>query len=142
MNTLSSLKTYLFAVVLGILLSSTACISVYAATPNSVLPTPPQVFQDINDIGNASSFTGDRNNVNRNLLNEGPKRILDLIFGTFATVGTIICIIAGIRIIFSNGDTKKFQQGIKAIVYAAIGIVIVGSAWMIVRAILSINPGN
>ena len=143
MKLFKHIQTYLLALGLGIFLTTGVFSQAYAAaTPQDVLPTAPQVFQNLDDVNNTRSLTGDQNNVNRNLLNEGPKRILDLIFGTFATVGTIICVIAGIRIIFSNGDTKKFQEGVKSIVYAAIGIMIVGGAWMLVRAILSINPGN
>lgn len=153
MNFFFHIKKYFLALGLGLLLASSMIVGVDAAvrapcgtlpsdTPCDVLPTAPQVFQNLDDVNNTQSLTGDQNNVNRNLLNEGPKRILDFIFGTFATVGAIICVIAGIRIIFSNGDTKKFQEGIKAIVYAVIGIMVVGAAWMTVRAILSINPGN
>ena len=149
MKLVSHIKKYILALGLGVLLASSMVTGVEAAcgtlpgqVPCDVLPTAPQVFQNLDDVNNTQSLTGDQTGVNRNLLNEGPKRILDLIFGTFATVGTIICVIAGVRIIFSDGDTKKFREGIKAIVYAAIGIMIVGGAWMLVRSILSINPGN
>ncbi len=137
------IQHYLAPLFLGIILSVGIVTPALAVnTPRQVIPKPPQVFDNVENPGNPQNLTGDPSGINRNLLNEGPKRILDFIFGTFTTVGTIVCVIAGIRIIFSNGDTKKFQQGIKAIVYSVVGIMIIGGAWMAIRAILSINLGT
>lgn len=76
------------------------------------------------------------------LLDVAPKRVSDILFGFMSLISVIVALRAGIDVLFSGGDAGKFKKGIMAIVYAAIGIVLIGSAWIIVRIVLSINLGN
>lgn len=106
-----------------------------------LIPLPPKVKNYIED-GKTSPTSPLQGAGNVQLLDVGPKRISDIVFGFMSLITVVIALRAGISVLFSKGDAAKFKNGIMAIVYAAVGIVLIGSAWMIVRLVLSINLGT
>lgn len=113
-----------------------------AVTDDSLLtPVAPKVKNYLED-GKTTPAYDLKGAGNVQLLDVGPKRIADIVFGFFSIIAVIISMRAGISVLFSKGDAAKFKNGIMAIVYAAIGIVLIGSAWIIVRLVLQINLGN
>lgn len=77
--------------------------------------------------------------MNVNLIEAAPARIMTFIFSIFTIVSIIVAIYAGAVIIFSNGDQKRVEQGVKALIFAAIGMLVIGGAWLIVRLVLNID---
>ncbi len=71
-----------------------------------------------------------------------PKNGIDLIFGFFTTIGSIVVLVSGTKIIFAKGDVKKVQEGIQIVIYTIVGMVIIGSSWFVIRLILDINFGG
>ena len=63
-----------------------------------------------------------------------------------ATVALAICLYGGFVMVVSAGDDTKYQNGLKVLKNAAIGLAIIGLSWMIVsivfRAIGTIWWGN
>lgn len=104
-------------------------------TPDSVLPTAPRSINLFNPANNTPSNPG----AAVNLIDVGPARIMTLLLSVFSILGVIIAIYAGATIIFSQGDQKKVEQGIKTLVYAGIGMLLVGGAWLLVRLVLNID---
>ncbi len=115
-----------------------------AQVPPDLLPQAPQVFDNINTPSNTTSLTGDRagQDGNRNLINEGPITIMNIIFGLFTVIGIVIGVISGIQLSFSFGKPEKMKLAIMSMVYVVIGMVIIGASWMGVRLVLEINLGT
>lgn len=105
--------------------------------PTDVLPAIPKVKDFTEQTVGAGQQIGQ---TSTKLFYDAPKQIVDTVFQVFAAISGIIVVYAGIKIIFSRGtDPKKFKEGIMAIIYAGIGLVIIGGAWIIVRLVLNIN---
>lgn len=115
---------------------STALAS--TAAPDSVLPVQPRTI-DLFNPGAGSTVTEPEVPQNVNLIEVGPARVMSFIFSIFTLVSIVVAIYAGVLIIFSGGDQKKVEKGVNALVYAAIGMLIVGGAWLFVRIILNID---
>ena len=124
-----------------LLLSMTSAFAQPGATtpqaPNSVLPAVPRQTDIFNPNGIRSTPTTRAPNIN--LLEAGPARIMTLVLGLFSAISIVIAIYAGAVMIFSDGDQKKVEKGIKTLLYAAIGMMLVGGAWLIVRFVLNID---
>jgi Type IV secretion system pilin len=66
----------------------------------------------------------------------------------FANLLTMICVAVtvivvvyqGWKIMTSNGDAKKYEEGLKGILYAIIGLVVSVLAYGVVQAIINILP--
>lgn len=123
--------------------ASAAETSTQIAVVDDALLTPlaPKVKNYLED-GKTSPTYDLKGAGNVQLLNVGPKRISDLVFGFMGVITIIVALRAGVSVLFSKGDAAKFKNGIMAIIYAAIGIVLIGSAWIIVRLVLDINLGS
>ncbi|MFN7159982.1 MAG: hypothetical protein ACK4NC_00045 [Candidatus Gracilibacteria bacterium] len=156
-------RSFIFFVTLLIVIFTMSFTTMYAmaaATPNGntnipprittpglrdddklLVPLPPKVKNYLED-GKTSPAYDLKGAGNVQLLDVGPKRIADIIFGFFSIISVIVALRAGISVLFSKGDAAKFKNGIMAIIYAAIGIVLIGSAWIIVRLVLDINLGT
>jgi len=75
----------------------------------------------------------------RDLVLEGPNRVLDFLLSFFSIIAVIIGILAGVKIIYSHGNAKQFQEGLMMLVYTALGMLIISGSWFIVRFILNFN---
>lgn len=69
-------------------------------------------------------------------LNSGLKSALTLLSIIAGIIAVIMIMLAGLRFITSEGDSQKVSQAKNAMIYAAIGIVVVALAQLIVRFIL------
>lgn len=63
-------------------------------------------------------------------------RIVQAILGMSGVVAAVIIIIAGLRVIFSQGNDDTISQGKQAIVWAVIGLVVAFGGYMIIDLIL------
>ena len=70
----------------------------------------------------------------------GPNGILTKAANLLAIVGGIIAVVmimvAGLKMITSSGDSKKFSEARNTIIYAAVGIVVIALARVIIGFIL------
>ena len=103
--------------------------------PDSVLPAVPSTV----DIFNPANTTQTNSTNAVNLIEVGPARAMTIILSLFTLVGVIIAVYAGSQIIFSGGDAKKVEVAVKTLVYAGVGMLVVGMAWVIVRLVLNID---
>lgn len=69
-------------------------------------------------------------------VNSGLETIFTLISFVAGVVAVLMIMLAGLRYITSQGDSQKVSQAKNAIIYAAIGIVVVALAQLIVRFVL------
>jgi len=53
------------------------------------------------------------------------KRTINWILGILATIAVCICLYAGFIMMTSAGDEKKYENGMKILKYAAIGLAII-----------------
>lgn len=137
-----TLQKYLVNLCLAILLLGTPSAFIIphaeAQAPASVLPVAPKqtdIFNP-NSVTNNAPSSGQRN---INLLQAGPARLMTLVLGLFSAISIVIAIYAGAVIIFSDGDMKKIETAVKTLLYAALGMLLVGGAWLIVRFVLNID---
>lgn len=63
------------------------------------------------------------------------KSTINWILGILATIAICICLYAWFIMMTSAGDEKKYENGMKILKYAAIGLVIIWLSWLIVSAI-------
>jgi ABC-type sulfate transport system permease subunit len=61
---------------------------------------------------------------------------LELVFGVAGAIALLIMVIAGLRYTLSQGDPQSINKSKNAIIYAAIGLVICATAFVIVRFIV------
>lgn len=64
------------------------------------------------------------------------KRTINLVLALLATIATIICIYAGIKMLLSNWDQKKYNEWWTTLKYAAIWLAIVALSRIIISAVL------
>ncbi len=110
---------------------------VLAADENFLTPNTPTLFAPTENGLEAVKPTEDAKSQQVNLLFQGPQSVMRFLFGLFTLIGVLASIYAGSRIVFSQGDPKKMQQGFFMLLYTAIGFLIIGSAWFIIRFILN-----
>lgn len=63
--------------------------------------------------------------------------IVDLLSLVVGIVAVIMLIISGLRFVFSGGDSNKVGQAKTALIYALVGLVIVGLAQVLVHWVLN-----
>ena len=83
-------------------------------------------------LGDSSSLGISNNNLDNATLN----RIIDLVFMIAGSVAVIIVIVAGINYALSLGDPAKTAKAKNAILYSSIGLIVVSSAFIIVKFII------
>lgn len=113
----------------------------HAVTVETPMAKPPLVKNYLEDTSSTPTQELRGTSANENLFETGPKKLNDYFFGFFGIIAIIIALRAGTTILFSGGDAKTLKEGIMTLVNAAIGIVIIGSSWSIIRIILQINLG-
>ena len=84
-----------------------------------------QLFGPVPDIGGVDA--GDTNQIRSGILN-----ILDIILSFMALIAVIVIVIAGIRLVVSQGEEQEKDKAKKAIFYAIIGLVVILLAQAIV----------
>lgn len=128
------------ALIAAIILSMPLALAAGTSVTNTdVLPVTPSSVDIFNPTATAPASTRVNPNNAVNLLEVGPARVMTIILSLFTLVSIVIAIYAGVTIIFSGGDQKKVEKGVKTLAYAAIGMLVVGAAWLIVRLVLNID---
>ncbi len=89
--------------------------------------------------GGAVGSVSAPNGVNKKDPDEIVAGILNIVYSLAAAIAVIVIIAAGIMYIISDGDSAKISRAKNAIIYAAVGLVIVGSAFIITGIIQSIG---
>ena len=79
------------------------------------------------------------NGINKKDSGEIVAGILNIVYSLAAAIAVIVIVAAGIMYITSDGDPTKTSRAKNAIIYAAVGLVIVGSAFIITGIIQSIG---
>jgi hypothetical protein len=64
--------------------------------------------------------------------------ILNGVYQISAIVAVLVLVIAGIRYITSDGDPSRAQSARKGIIYSIIGLVIIGSAFIITGVVIGL----
>jgi hypothetical protein len=62
-----------------------------------------------------------------------------IIFGTLGSIGAVIIVISGTKAVMNRGDAEEFKKAIVMLVYTAIGMVIIGLAYVLVRIVVNIQ---
>ena len=62
--------------------------------------------------------------------------ILSFVFGTLGAIAFLVMVIAALQYVTSAGDPSKTAKARNTIVYAAIGLAIAGSAFIIVQLVI------
>ena len=99
-----------------------------SSTPITITTTT-----DWNNPDGGNKIT-DKSQAGSNLLTT-IKETIKWILGILATIAVCICLYAGFIMMTSAGDEKKYENGMKILKYAAIGLVIIWLSWLIVSAI-------
>ena len=79
--------------------------------------------------------------VNPSQLNGGIASISTFIITAAAGVFVLMVVIAGMRMITTQGDSGAFQKWTKVLVYNCVGVVIMFIAFFIVHAVTDVNSG-
>ncbi len=66
---------------------------------------------------------------------DSAKNAINWILGILATIALVVCLYAGFLMVTSAGDEKKYQKGLGILKYAALGLAVVGLAWLFVSLI-------
>jgi len=64
------------------------------------------------------------------------KSFINWTLGMLATIALVLCLYAGFMMVTSTGDDAKYKKGLDIIKKAAIGLIIIGLAWLIVSIIM------
>jgi hypothetical protein len=64
---------------------------------------------------------------------------LDGVYTIVAIIAVLVIVIAGLRIITADGDANKVATARQMVIYAAVGLVIVGSAFIITGVVQGIG---
>ncbi len=113
MNTLKSL----------VLRATTAALALFYATP---------VFAGLSGIGGIPTISGGGGNLRQVILS-----IINTILGFIGLIAVIVIIIAGIRLIVAGGDEGQRQKARSAIVYAAVGLLVILLASALVNFVVN-----
>lgn len=91
-----------------------------------------QIFGEIPDIGGVDGTDTDS-------IRSGILRVLEIILSFMALIAVIIIVIAGIRLVISQGEEQEKDKAKKTIFYAIIGLVVILLAQAIVGFVESIG---
>ncbi len=64
--------------------------------------------------------------------------VTNWIVGIIASLATLMIVIGGMQYLFSGGNEEKVKKANKTILYAVIGLVVVGASWGLLQALLGI----
>ncbi len=67
------------------------------------------------------------------------KQTLNGVYSIVAIIAVLIIVLAGLRIITADGDSSKVAAARQTIIYAVVGLVIVGSAFIITGIVQGIG---
>ena len=105
----------------------------FLAAPKAFAGTP-DIFGDVPDIGGVDAT--DTGAVRTAILD-----ILGTVLSFLALIAVIVIVIAGIRLILSQGEETEKDKAKKTIFYAIIGLVVIFLAQAIVGLIGSVGTG-
>ena len=124
-----------------------AFLGIFALAGVTVLPNYASAA-DIDDEGGAGGGSNDSSweNPGWDMTHEGraatwsklldsAKSAINWILGILATIALVLCLYAGFLMVTSAGDEKKYQKGLSILKYAALGLAVVGLAWLFVSLI-------
>lgn len=105
----------------------------YAAMSFLAVPTAhAQIFGEVPDIGGVDG--GDTDSIR-----EGILRVLEIILSFMALIAVIVIVIAGIRLVVSQGEEQEKDKAKKTIFYAIIGLIVILLAQAIVGFVENIG---
>ena len=64
------------------------------------------------------------------------KKFINWALGMLATVALVLCLWGGFKMMTAGGDDTKYKEGINILKKAAIGLVVIGGAWMLVSVVM------
>jgi len=64
------------------------------------------------------------------------KKFINWALGMLATVALVLCLWGGFNMMTAGGDETKYKNGINILKKAAIGLVVIGGAWMLVSVVM------
>lgn len=102
-------------------LRATAAAYTFAVAPKAFA----QIFGPVPDIGGVDADGTDA--IRQSILN-----VLDVILSFMALIAVIVIVIAGIRLVISQGEEQEKDKAKKAIFYAIIGLIVILLAQAIV----------
>lgn len=114
------LPIFSFQVAYGTTANTTNCV-IDQDTKKCIELKPGQVTIKAGDVKGLQQVSAD------NLI----KNTLNAVYATAAVIAVIVIVAAGIMYIISDGDPGKTSIAKNAIIYACVGLVIVGSAFII-----------
>ena len=104
----------------------------FLAAPKAFARDTGNLFGPVPDIGGVSaSGTAE--------IREGILSVLDVILGFMALIAVIVVVIAGIRLVISQGEEQEKDKAKKTIFYAIVGLVIILFAQAIIGFIQDIG---
>ncbi len=118
--------TYLFVAILGV----TSTVNAIGLSPVGidVLNSPDDIPKDLKSGNNIDG---------RALVGQKITSITSVILGFSATIGMLVFVYAGIKMLTSRGDQGAFAKARKLIGYAFIGIVIILFSYVIVNFLIT-----
>ena len=104
----------------------------FLAAPKAFAGTRGNLFGPVPDIGGVSaSGTAE--------IREGILSVLDVILGFMALIAVIVVVIAGMRLVISQGEEQEKDKAKKTIFYAIVGLVIILFAQAIIGFVQDIG---
>lgn len=132
MNTYTQILTTALLSLLFIFIGFVGLVHAPVYAQNNSAREACETLQVLDNNGSCVQRSGDVN------INRGLRTALNLLSFVAGVIAVIMIMIAGARYITSQGDSQKVSQAKNAIIYAAIGIVIVALAQVIVRFVLGV----
>jgi Na+-driven multidrug efflux pump len=68
--------------------------------------------------------------------------IFNLVFAITATIGVLIIVVAGVRLMLSRGDPQAVTKARNTILYVAVGLIVMSLAYAIVGVALGVLGGD
>lgn len=91
-----------------------------------------QIFGDVPDIGGVDGS-------DTSSIREGILKVLEIVLSFMALIAVIVIVIAGIRLVVSQGEEQEKDKAKKTIFYAIIGLIVILLAQAIVGFVESIG---
>lgn len=66
--------------------------------------------------------------------------IINIVIGLIGTLAAAFLVVAAIQYVTSQGDAEKAEKAKRGVVYAILGLILALGAWIIVNAVIAINP--
>ena len=98
----------------------------------SVLPVQAQVDPNVDNLANKFQIASG------NDLQGSIQNVVNWLLGMLGLLAVIVIVYGGVQYILSAGDDKKAENGKRTVLFAMIGLILVGISAVIVNSILSI----